>query len=174
MLIVETGVGTPNANSYLSVAEANSYHSLYGNVDWDATTTDKENALIVATQAIDLLYGEQYLSWKKIESIGPLLFPRLWFYDNNYQIVTENQIPEALKRATAEIALMNLMGTDVFPQANTAGNITTSKVKVGEIEIDNAYRGKQGEVESFSGFRKIDLILSPLLKKKKAKLFIVR
>ena len=173
-LILETCVGTPNANSYVSLEEADSYHTLYNNLDWAGTDSELEQALILATQSVDLLYGPKYLSWKKIESLGPLLFPRLWFYDNNYQIVTQNQIPTALKNAVCEIALLSLTGVDIFPQANTDANVKMGRVKVGDIEIENQYVGSKGEVESFANFRKIDLILQPLLKTKQAKVFIVR
>jgi hypothetical protein len=177
-LILETGGGTPNANSYCSLDEANDYHTLYNNLDWAGTDAELEQALILATQSVDLLYGPKYLSWKKIESLGPLLFPRLWFYDNNYQIVTQDMIPQALKNAVCEIALLQLSGLDIFPQANTDGNVKLGKVKVGDIEIENQYVGKRSsdgsEVETFAGFRKIDLILQPLLKTKQSKVFIVR
>lgn len=174
MLIVETGVGVPYANSYVTTAEADAYFELMGNLDWDGEDADKEQALILSTQAIDLLYAEKFLSWKKFNSQSPLLFPRLWFYDNNYQIVEENAIPEALKRATYEVALMSLMGADILPQVNTDGNVANTSIKVGDLEISNSYRGKRGEVESFAGFRKIDLILQPLLKRKQTKVTLIR
>jgi hypothetical protein len=174
-LILETGSGTPNANSYVSLEEADNYHTLYNNLDWAGTDAELEQALILATQSVDLLYGPKYLSWKKIESLSPLLFPRLWFYDNNYQIVTQNDIPPALKNAVCEIALMQLQGIDIFPQANLDKNVKLGKVKVGDIEVENQYVGSRGpEVESFANFRKIDLILQPLLKTKQNKVFIVR
>jgi hypothetical protein len=174
MLIVETGVGIQYANSYVSVDEADAYFTLMGNLDWDADDADKEQSLILATQSIDLLYAEKFLSWKKIDSKSPLLFPRLWFYDNNYQIVTQDQIPDALKRATFEVALMSLMGADILPQVNTDGNVASSAIKVGDLEITNQWRGKRGEVESYAGFRKIDLLLQPLLKRKQTKVTLIR
>jgi hypothetical protein len=50
-LITETGAGLANAESLISVADADTYHSGVGNTDWAAlSVTDKEQALRRATQ----------------------------------------------------------------------------------------------------------------------------
>lgn len=174
MLICETGQDIPDANSYVTLEEAAAYHTLYNNLDWSGNDVDLEQALILATESVDLLYGEKYLSWKHIDSITPLLFPRLWFYDNNFQIITDHMIPLCLKKAVCEVALMYYTGQDIFPTENTDGHVKIGRVKVGDIEIENQYQSSRGNVESFSGFRKIDLLLRPILKTKKKPIAMVR
>ena len=49
-LVVEDGTGKADAESYISVADADTYHSNRGNTDWAAlTTTEKEQLLRGAT-----------------------------------------------------------------------------------------------------------------------------
>jgi hypothetical protein len=174
MMIVEDGVGTPGANSYVSLNYANTYFSMYLNEAWDGEDSEKETSLIMATQSVDLLYGDLFLSWRKVDSLGPLLFPRIFFYDNNYQIVQMNQIPECLMRAVCEIACLYLQGINIFPEGNTDNNVNDSMLKVGDIEISNKYVRTKGDVERYANFRKIDLILKPILKPKSVKVTLSR
>ena len=49
-LVIEDGTGKSNAESYISVADADTYHSNRGNTDWAAlTTAEKERLLRIAT-----------------------------------------------------------------------------------------------------------------------------
>lgn len=73
-LIVEDGTGMANAESLLSVADADAYHTAMGNAAWGAATTaQKEAALRRATQYLDARYqwqgdpltATQALSWPR-------------------------------------------------------------------------------------------------------------
>lgn len=164
MLIQETGQGVTNSNSYISVDDADIYHSLYNNLDWVGEDADKETALILASKSINLLYGPKFLSFKRL--YGNLLFPRYVFYDNNQELIMDTTIPQCLKDAVCEVALMYINGTDIFPSTNTEGQLTANKIKIGEIEIEKQYSGKQGNVPNYSDFNMIDMILYPILKQK--------
>jgi hypothetical protein len=165
-MIVEDGTGISTANSYLTVQEADDYFTTYGNTNWDAVTADKELALIQATQSIDLLYGEKYISYKAIEAPGALLWPRQWCYDNNQQLITDSTIPVTLKRAVSELALMSLMGEDIIPLENDENGVKLSRIQIDVIEIETQYANEKKVSETFTGFRKIDLLLSAILVKK--------
>lgn len=166
MLIVETGIGIADANSYVSLEEANAYHALYNNLDWAATDEELEQALILATRSIDLLYGPKYISYKRVDSISPLLFPRYSFYDNNFQLIGQTTIPKCLKQAVCQLALMQLLGEDILPLASADGNIKMGRIKIGEIEIENEYQSNKKIAETYPGFNQIDLLLEPILKRK--------
>jgi len=58
-LVVEDGTGRSNANSYLSVEDADSYHAnLTQSAAWEsAALAAKQSALIAATQYLDCEYG---------------------------------------------------------------------------------------------------------------------
>lgn len=121
-LIVEDGTGTnPDAESYVSVADADAYvSSMVGDVDWSgAIGPDKERALRRATQYVDARY--RYKN-SKLDADQPLEWPRVGF-------------AWPLKRvtdATCELAVRALAGdlySDVAPEDNikseTVGPLTT-------------------------------------------------
>ena len=172
-LIVETGLIVANANSYISLSDAATYHTLYGNLDWVATDADLEQALINACMSMELLYGPRYLSEKVYYSTQSLLFPRMYFYDNNFTLVPLNTIPPKLKQAQAELALMSLNGVNLFPEENPEAGIMSQSVKVTDFSKSTTYLKPQLK-EEYVGFRKIDLILAALLKSKTQNLTLKR
>ena len=55
-LVVEDGTGLSTAESYISVADADTYHSDRGNALWTGTDAVKEEALRQATEYLDATY----------------------------------------------------------------------------------------------------------------------
>ncbi|MCI0744038.1 MAG: hypothetical protein L0Y58_01410 [Verrucomicrobia subdivision 3 bacterium] len=115
-LIKETGSGLPDANSYASVADADSFHDghLYATTWTSATTANKEKALVLATRLIDASYQfngsktkvTQALQWPREGAIDPdrktLQFSAL---SNVFGPFFESdQVPKALLDATCEMA----------------------------------------------------------------------
>ncbi len=106
-MAVPTLVSTPgdaNANSYLTVAEGDSYHdSRLTATDWsDATTDTKTVALIMATRILDAMYD-----WRNFTATDEqvLLWPRDGMVDYKERNFIENtDIPQELKNAVAELA----------------------------------------------------------------------
>lgn len=96
--------GASNANSYLTVAEADAYHdSRLSSTDWSSAATDiKTVALIMGTRILDAMYD-----WRKTTSTDEqvLLWPRDGLIDYKERNFIENTIiPEELKNAVAELA----------------------------------------------------------------------
>jgi len=129
-LIVEDGSGVSGAESYLSVADADTYWSNRNDTQWSgADTADKEAALRTATQYIDATYN--FLS--QIErSDQALKWPRVNFYDRNDFFI--DSIPNALKDATAELARDYIVNGDLLPSQSRGGDIR--KVKAGSVEVE--------------------------------------
>lgn len=164
-MIVEDGSIVPGANSYATIDEADAYFTQYNNQDWlTETTENKELCLITATQSLELLYGQQYLSMPQ-RSDQSLLFPRFTFVINMIQMIRANQIPKQIKQSVFEIANMYRTGADVFPQPNLERNVKSTTMKVGDITTQDQYWNAPNS-ETFAGFNKVDLILAPILKKK--------
>lgn len=161
-LIVEDGTEVANAHSYVTLAEANAYHTLYGNTDWDGDDATLDQALIVACLSLELLYGPKYLS-QRVTNTQPLLYPRFAFYDQLQQLHAQGSIPKKLKDAQCELALMYLLGTDLFPEENQASGIAQESIKVGDIQTSTTYQ-KQPKKSAYDGFRKVDITMYPLLK----------
>lgn len=126
-LIVEDGTGKPDAESYVSVAEADAYHAARGVTSWSAAAVDaREAALRNGTSYVDAMYA-----WKgaPTTSTQALAWPRTGVEADGYEIATDF-IPPKLRHATCEAALKSLTSTlvpDVSPQQvveTTVGPIT--------------------------------------------------
>jgi hypothetical protein len=159
-LILEDGTVVANANSYVTVADADTYHALYANTDWAAVASqDKEDACIIATQAVDLIFGEQFASFK-YQDVQSLLWPRYSFYTVDGNLIQYNQIPSNLKVAVYQLALLHTQGNTLVADLDPASYATEESLKVGELSISRKY--KQAVDRTID--RKVSLILRPVLK----------
>ena len=120
-----------NANSYVTLTEANSYfETVPDSSTWTNKTDDQKNrALISATRWIDsfVFYGD------RCDNEQALKFPR-----NNYKVddveLTCTSIPNNIKYAQYELARALANDTDAITgSTGTDGNF--SEVKLGDIEV---------------------------------------
>ncbi|MEJ7929850.1 DnaT-like ssDNA-binding protein [Ramlibacter sp. AN1015] len=162
-LIIETGAGVTGANSYADLVFAASYHTALGNEDWVGSDADLTHALIVACRALEQLYGSDLKSALS-SAAQERLFPRKWFTDNLGRIVQTGTIPACWKEAQCEIALMLLQEKDVFPTA-ADGAIKSQSITVGEYSESTEYHVPV-QKEKHAGFRRVELLLAPILNKK--------
>lgn len=145
--IVETGTGVPGANSYASIAEADSYHSEMGNLDWENyDTAEKQTRLIRGSRYLDGTYSfpgtrstiDQGLQW-----------PRWGAIDQSGWILTG--VPENVIKATCEAGLYSK--DELYP---VQGRETSSE-SVGPVSVSYASGGTLK-----TSFGTIDLLLTPL------------
>lgn len=167
-IIVEDGTGKVDAVSYLSVADADTHHTARGNTQWTAlTTTQKEQALVRATDYIDKRFGRKFRG-SKIGNTQALEWPRSGATDNDGFSLGSASIPAQLKKATAEYAmrayLVNVLAPDVpatvpsqsFITGATSGTapapsgeIKRVRVEAGPVVSEKEYQSA-GSFESFS------------------------
>lgn len=105
-LIVETGAGLANAESYASVAFATAFHGARGKADaWDAVE-DKEAALRNATDYMTQQYSCRWAGTRFSEAQA-LDWPRydVPWSDQALGVRPQNVIPSELMSACAELAL---------------------------------------------------------------------
>jgi hypothetical protein len=165
--VVETGAGLANATSYITTDQANTYLQMYGESGWvGADANLQQGYLMQASQSLDLLYGQEYYSLPQTQgaAIQGLLFPRFTFVINRIQIIQAGTIPVQIQRATAEVALMALNGTNIFPQPNTLPFTKAQNIKLGGLGQDTTY-GMLPKAEKYPGFWKVEKILEPILRK---------
>lgn len=161
-LTCENGSMRADANSYASLDYANNYFA--SDADWSSYSDDEKTAaLATAFTSVELLYGPNYMGTILPTSAQVALFPRLPFTDNNGRLIRNYAIPDCLLKAQCEIALMSLQGVDVFPIRSTKRNIAEQSVGLEGLKTSVRYV-KPVEDESFKGFRKVDLLLKPILK----------
>jgi hypothetical protein len=153
-LIVEDGTGIEDAESYLSVTEANSYHAAHGNSAWTGVDTVKEAALRKATTYLDGVYGSRWPGVKRTLEQA-LLWPRSYGYDREDYALADDAVPAPVQQATAELALRAL-SEELIADLERGGRI--SRVKVGPIEEE--YERGASPLKTYPW---IDAILDPLL-----------
>ncbi|RTL04575.1 hypothetical protein EKK58_10270 [Candidatus Dependentiae bacterium] len=133
-LIVEDGTGLEDAESYLSVSEANDYHSRRGNSAWDDLDDPaKESALIKATEYLDNSY-----SWRGVLSstTQALNWPRTNVFDSQGRDLS-NSVPQRVKNATAELALVSI-SSELLANVNNSNYVKREKVEGLEVEYSSS------------------------------------
>lgn len=136
--------GSASANSYVTLAEADTYMEARLNATlWDAATDDSCNrALVEATREIDVLSylgkrtsDTQALSWPRDFAVNPD-DPNADYYDTTV-------VPTRVKDATCELAFQFIKAgtTDVAALESTAG-IVRKKIDVLETEYSEFNREK--------------------------------
>jgi hypothetical protein len=105
-LVVVATPGASDANSYLTRAEADTYfESRLHTDDWnDASTATKDKAIVMATRLLDSMYD-----WVQFptDQTQALQWPRVGVVDfNELEYIEDNVIPDRLKWATAELAML--------------------------------------------------------------------
>jgi hypothetical protein len=166
-IVVEDGTIVAGANSYISVAFATAYLDVwYPSSAWDAAVTaadgTAEAALYAAAFALDRLYGRRYLSVLPPASTQTMLWPRYTFMDNTYRLIPSAKIPQPIKDAQCELAMLYLNDVDLFPNESDNRLFKNIALDVG-VKINKTYWAKPTDSERYDGFRKVELILWPLI-----------
>lgn len=135
--VVEDGTGLPNANSYVSVGEADDILvTNIHNTAWAALDDpDKEKLLAWATRLVDTKatwYGH------KAYSTSALRWPRKGVTSKDCVEILPNEIPENLKEAIAEMARY-LVENDRTVEQSRDG-LESLRVDVIDMKFDKNYR----------------------------------
>ena len=157
ILIVEDGTIVTDANSYIGYDYAESYHSLRGNSAWAAgDATEKQYAIIRATQAVDSIYKTQWEGLQTEYGTQELEWPRQGVYVNDVEL-DDDLIPTALKKAICEAALRELATPNsLTPDLDRGGKI--KRVKADTVEVEYA----EG-ASATTSFTAIDGLLADLI-----------
>lgn len=126
---VEDGSGLTDANSYASVAFADSYHEGYGNPStWTSLSTyQKQDYLRQATRAADERYGMRWYGVRSTDDQA-LDWPRAYVVDRSGNEVSEDVVPVAVKNWTARAALMIASGYSLIAQVETSATIASESL----------------------------------------------
>lgn len=119
-LTVEDGTGLEDAESYLSVSDADTYHSERNNEAWtEYDTAVKEAALRKATQYIDGRWGHRFKG-AQLTTTQALCWPR---DPNDWP----DALPKPLLHACAELAL-RAAAEDLMPDLDRGGAVQSQSV----------------------------------------------
>lgn len=128
------GAVVDDANSYVAVAYADTYHADRGATAWAAlTTAQKQAALIKATDYVEQTYYGRWIGYPT-EANQPLSWPRSYhdpeLYYTDFDIA--GTIPEKLKQAVCILALESIGGDELNPVQTQ----TVKREKVDVIEVE--------------------------------------
>jgi len=171
-LVLEDGTAPAGANSYVTVAVADDYHSVRGNATWTEASTSpdqgKTAALIRATAAIDANYRARFpgvrtngrsqsLEWPRAYAVTGTSTATGTIADAEGWEIAANAIPQELKDAVCEAALRELVEAgSMMPDLDRGGAIR--RMKAGSVEIEYG-----GNASAKTTYTLIDGILGKLL-----------
>jgi len=170
-LVVETGAGLANSNSYVTAAQLETYCD-----DRAITlaTGDEEAALILATAWIDATYRTRFTGYRTNRRAQALEWPRVGAYvyipnnasdmayaggyDPAYDYIAQDVIPIEIMNALCEAAIRELAvpGT-LAPDLDRGGSV--KMLKAGSVEIQYG-----ASASALTTWTAIDLALSGLLR----------
>lgn len=156
MPTIDASVGGVASNSYLTLAEANTYFASRLSLDppWVTTGATAEALLIMATRVLDSMavarkvlrfdgrggpQGRPYYvtsrAWTGAVATATqaLGWPRTGMFDRLGRAISENAIPNELKEATAELAGQLLAGDRTLDNPAVLQGI--SEVKAGSVQV---------------------------------------
>lgn len=132
-LITEDGSGLANAESYISVANADARMTNVGNSNWfTMSTTEKEQALRRSTIYMEQAYRARWQGYRK-SLTQALSWPRYDVVIDRYHYVDVNSVPADISNACADLAFKAAGG-------DLAEDLTriVKREKVGPIETEYA------------------------------------
>jgi hypothetical protein len=140
-MALDTTVGGPDSESYISATDASTYHLNHGNDAWsDGSADEQEAALRRATIWLDGRYRRLWKGNKAniaiVEGGSPpeqsLAWPRINVVDDEGSVISSTSIPRAVRYACAEAALRELSAPgSLFPDLGKE----TSSESVGPIRV---------------------------------------
>lgn len=129
-LIVETGAIIAGAESYVSAADATTYHTARGNTAWTGTDAVKEAALLKAAAYLDGHYCRRFKGEKYQPLDQNMQWPRIGVLIDGF-VLGIDVIPQRVKDSQCELALIAL-AADLAP--NVAAGVKREKLDVIETE----------------------------------------
>lgn len=163
--VAEDGSGLTNANSYCSVAFADSYFAEYSNpAAWrDASVAKKKNALREATAYLSRTYGYRWrgLVYSTSQSLD---WPREGVLDGDDLLVYEtDDMPRKLQVATCMVAKRVLAGVDLTPDVSPDDDrvLSMSMSSASGASVSKTFAGTRRSAPKFT---EVEQILRPLLR----------
>lgn len=161
-IISEDGTGKADAESFISVADASTYHTARGNAAWAALASDaiREQALRKATDYMEQVFKLRWAGFRKTTTQA-LSWPRSWVpmqdspsgYGTFPSYYADDEVPAAVANACAELALK--ASTATLYADETRGVL---REKIGPLETEYDPYSPQA-----TQYKAIDAMLRPFL-----------
>lgn len=145
-VVIDATVGGASANSYATLADAETYmEGRLNSTTWDAATTDQKNrALVEAAREL------QVLAWdgSRVDDTQAMAWPRSWVVDPddpNGDYYEETVVPVRVSEAQMELAFQFIRaGTTDLAALDSTDGIIRKKIDVLETEYARPYERVRG------------------------------
>lgn len=155
MLIVETGAGLPDADSYASVADADRQLAALGVADWaKLDDSDKEIALRNATRFMRTNYRLRWAG-RRLYHTQALDWPRYGVCVDDFPVLS-TVVPAEVVSACIDLAARAGRGEQLMPDLDTGSNVV-KRDKTGPLETEYF----QNTTEARERFVAVDAALAP-------------
>lgn len=138
-LVKEDGSEVTGANTYVEIADCDTYHTTMGNSTWTGDDATKEAAIHRAMRWLENL--EPQWMGARVTSTQALAWPRTGVTDSAGIIIETNEIPKHLTDALCEAALRELVEANSMNPDSSGGTVKRKKVKAGPVESETEYVG---------------------------------
>lgn len=122
-IIVEDGGGRADATAYADIAYADGHHAQRGNDAWAAAAVPSREAALI--RATDCLNAAWHYRGSVLNDVQALAWPRQGVEDDTGRTILG--VPEAIKRACAELALKALT-EELLPDQPRGGLIESESL----------------------------------------------
>jgi len=154
-LVVETGAGLPDAESYASVAAADVLCEKLGISSWaELTEGDKEIALRNATRFMLATYRTRW-DGRRVYQAQALDWPRYGVCADGWPVLS-TVVPAEVVSACIELAVRSGAGEELLPDLET-GNNQIKRDKTGPLETEYF----EASVDAAARFLAVDRMLAP-------------
>jgi hypothetical protein len=152
-MVVETGTGIANSNSYVSTTDFETYCDDHG---YTIPSGDEESALVRATLALDAAYRANYPGYRTLGRMQGLDWPRTAAYDYEGYVIDTLTVPREIIWSTCEMGLREITTPGIMQPDLKRGGFIRS-MRAGSVEI--VYGGSSNRTI----FTIVDGIMSSLL-----------
>ena len=163
-LIIENGSIVPGAESYVSVADCETYCTNRG-LAFTGTVDLQEQALRRATVWLDGAFRARYVGWRKEGRSQPLEWPRkvaqVQTQPNDF--IADDVVPQEVIDANCEAAVRELATPGGLSPDITPGKIQTKVAVSGAVSVEYAATANATQ-DQRPVMTVISSILSPVLK----------
>lgn len=150
------------SENYGTVAGADAYHQARGNVAWDGLDeTEKEPALLRASEWIDGNYSLMFPGWKTGDRNQVREWPRVYAFDIGLNSIGTHEIPREVERATYEAALREAVTPGALSVDFVAADVIRKASVEGAVSVEFGGDGSASAAQLVMPI--VDAILAPIL-----------
>ena len=140
--VVEDGSGLSNANSFVTVAEADDFWELRNNATWEALSDEAKQAAVIRATEYLCQFDSMYPGYRR--TIGQSLsWPRIGACYVDGEWIPDGTVPPEIKKACFELAY-KASSSELTPDIDYSTAVR--RQRVGKIEVEYFNKGPSSKI----------------------------